>query len=78
MEQVTRVRLRWIGHELHADADLVIAPATSLDRAHELAHAAEHRLIQAVPRLTAAVVHAYPARQANPAATRPVKAPVRP
>jgi cation diffusion facilitator family transporter len=60
VQDVRRVRLRWIGHELHADADLAIDPATSLDAAHQLAHDAEHRLTHAVPRLTAAVVHAYP------------------
>jgi cation diffusion facilitator family transporter len=63
VQRVRRVRLRWIGHELHADADLVIDGATPIDRAHRLAHDAEHRLTHAVPRLTAAVVHAYPAHR---------------
>lgn len=58
--EVRRVRMRWIGHELHADADLVIAPNTPLEDAHRIAHSAEHRLTHAVPRLTEAVVHAYP------------------
>ena len=34
---VRGVRMRWIGHEIHADADLVIAPSTPLVAAHELA-----------------------------------------
>lgn len=57
---VRRVRMRWIGHEIHADADLDIDSSTSLAEAHHLAHAAEHELTHAVPKLTSAVVHAYP------------------
>ena len=57
---VRRVRMRWIGHQIHADADLDIDGHTTLAQAHELAHVAEHQLVQAIPKLTAAVVHAYP------------------
>ena len=52
--------MRWIGHEIHADADLDIDSQTSLAEAHQLAHTAEQELIGAVPKLTSAVVHAYP------------------
>ncbi|MFI7589878.1 cation diffusion facilitator family transporter [Spongisporangium articulatum] len=58
---VRRVRMRWIGHELHAEADLTVADDTTLDQAHRVAHAAEQTLIRAVPKLTRALVHAYPA-----------------
>ena len=57
---VRRVRMRWIGHEIHADADLDIDFSTSLADAHRLAHSAEHELTHAVPKLASAVVHAYP------------------
>jgi cation diffusion facilitator family transporter len=56
---VRSVRMRWIGHQLHADAELVIDPATTLQCAHQLAHDAEHTLTRAVPKLTSALVHAY-------------------
>ncbi|GAB3037979.1 cation transporter [Nocardioides flavus (ex Wang et al. 2016)] len=62
---VRRVRMRWIGHEIHADADLDIDRHASLADAHRLAHAAEHQLTQAVPKLTSAVVHAYPTSTGN-------------
>lgn len=58
---VTGVRLRWIGHELHAEAELTIEPGATLEEGHTLAHRAEAELKRAVPKLTAAVVHAYPA-----------------
>lgn len=61
VKQVRSVKMRWIGHRLHADAELDIDPATSLSEAHKLAHDAEHTLTHAVPKLTSALVHAYPA-----------------
>jgi cation diffusion facilitator family transporter len=60
--EVRAVRMRWIGHRLHAEAELSIDRATSLDDAHALAHTAEHTLTHAVPKLESAIVHAYPAR----------------
>jgi cation diffusion facilitator family transporter len=61
VRSVRRVRMRWIGHRLHADAELDIDPNTSLEDAHRIAHDAEHQLTHAVPRLDSALVHAYPA-----------------
>ena len=58
---VRSVKMRWIGHRLHADAELDIDPATSLTEAHRIAHEAEHTLTHAVPKLSSALIHAYPA-----------------
>ena len=58
---VRGLRMRWIGHRLHADAELDIDPAISLSEAHQLAHDAEHTLTHAVPKLSSALIHAYPA-----------------
>ncbi|WP_328992716.1 cation diffusion facilitator family transporter [Kribbella sp. NBC_01245] len=71
VQAVRRVRMRWIGHELHADVDLVIDAGDSA-QAHRLAHEAEHELTHAVPRLRTAVVHAYPSDDPalGPAAAR--------
>ncbi|MFI1868696.1 cation diffusion facilitator family transporter [Streptomyces jumonjinensis] len=52
-----QVRMRWIGHTLRAEADIVVDPQLTVVQAHRLAVAAEHALIHAVPRLTAATVH---------------------
>ncbi|MGW7578482.1 cation diffusion facilitator family transporter [Streptomyces sp. NPDC054765] len=54
---VGQVRMRWIGHALRAEADIVVDPDLTVVQAHALAVAAEHALIHAVPRLTAATVH---------------------
>jgi cation diffusion facilitator family transporter len=58
---VSGLRLRWIGHRLHAEAALVVDAALSLVAAHEIAADAEHQLTHHVPRLTGATVHVDPA-----------------
>ncbi|MER6915064.1 cation diffusion facilitator family transporter [Streptomyces sp. NPDC000594] len=52
-----QVRMRWIGHALRAETDIVVDPHLTVVQAHRIAVAAEHALIHAVPRLTAATVH---------------------
>ncbi|MGH3486119.1 MAG: cation diffusion facilitator family transporter [Nocardioidaceae bacterium] len=58
---VRQIRMRWIGHRIHAEADLVVDAGVSLATGHDIAHAAEHRLTHGVPKLSSALVHAYPA-----------------
>jgi divalent metal cation (Fe/Co/Zn/Cd) transporter len=53
--------MRWIGHRLHADAELDVDPSTSLRDAHRVAHAAEHTLTHTVQKLSTVLIHAYPA-----------------
>ncbi|GEL20953.1 cation diffusion facilitator family transporter [Pseudonocardia asaccharolytica] len=60
VEGVERVRLRWIGHALHAEVTLGVASDLSLVQAHRVAHDAEDALIRGVPRLATATVHAHP------------------
>jgi divalent metal cation (Fe/Co/Zn/Cd) transporter len=58
---VRALRMRWIGHQIHAEADLDIDARATLVDAHRLAHDAEHRLTHDVPKLRSAAIHAYPA-----------------
>jgi cation diffusion facilitator family transporter len=53
---VGQVRLRWIGHRLRAECDIQVDPGSTALAAHQVAVGAEHALIHAIPRLTAAVV----------------------
>ncbi|GIH18084.1 cation diffusion facilitator family transporter [Rugosimonospora africana] len=57
---VGAVHLRWIGHQLRAECEIIVDADLTVARAHAIAVDAEHRLIHAVPRLTAALVHADP------------------
>jgi len=61
VQAVRSVRMRWIGHRLHADAELDVDATLNLAQAHRIAHNAEHELTHAVPKLTTALIHAYPA-----------------
>ncbi|MEV7028697.1 cation diffusion facilitator family transporter [Streptomyces sp. NPDC093272] len=58
---VGELRLRWIGHRLRAEVAVVVDGESTVRQAHAVAVAAEHALLHAVPRLTAALVHADPA-----------------
>ncbi|MEN4448049.1 cation diffusion facilitator family transporter, partial [Mycobacterium sp. SM3041] len=60
VRSVHSVRMRWMGHRLHADVELDLDPELSLAQAHQIAHDAEHHLVHAVPKLTTALIHAYP------------------
>jgi cation diffusion facilitator family transporter len=61
IDVVRDLRIRWIGHTLRAEADVVVDSQITLAEAHDLAHHAERHLLEQVRRLTAATVHASPA-----------------
>lgn len=65
VQAVRSVRMRWIGHRLHADAELDVDPALDLAQAHRIAHDAEHELTHTVLKLTTALIHAYPAEHGS-------------
>jgi cation diffusion facilitator family transporter len=65
VQSVQSVRLRWIGHRLHADAEFDVDPTLSLTAAHRIAHHSEHDLTHALPKLATAMIHAYPAHDAS-------------
>jgi cation diffusion facilitator family transporter len=66
VQAVRSLRMRWIGHRLHADAELDVDPTLNLAQAHRIAHDAEHELTHAVPKLTTTLIHAYPAEHDYP------------
>jgi cation diffusion facilitator family transporter len=57
---VGTLRMRWIGHHLRAEVTIVVSEDLSVRAAHEVAVQAEHSLLHAIPRLSAALVHADP------------------
>jgi cation diffusion facilitator family transporter len=60
VRRVGSVRLRWIGHALHAEVEILVDHDMSVVDAHAVAVEAEHRLIHELPRLRAATVHTDP------------------
>ncbi|MFI1400498.1 cation diffusion facilitator family transporter [Streptomyces sp. NPDC020681] len=61
VRQVSELRMRWIGHRLRAEVAIVVDGELNVRDAHQVAVDAEHALLHAVPKLTAALVHADPA-----------------
>ncbi len=55
-----QVRLRWIGHQIRAECEVIVDPDITAIQAHQVAVTAEHALLHAIPRLAAALVHADP------------------
>ncbi len=60
VEEVGVVRVRWIGHRLHAEAEVVVDEVRTIGEAHEIAERARHALLHGVPHLSSAIIHADP------------------
>lgn len=61
VSEVRSIRLRWVGHSLHAEADICTSADQSLRISHRLAHEAETVLMREMRRLGSATVHVGPA-----------------
>jgi cation diffusion facilitator family transporter len=60
---VERTRVRWIGHQLHVDADVTLDAHLDLVQAHHLLEETRHQLLHDIPRLADALLHASPTNQ---------------
>jgi cation diffusion facilitator family transporter len=61
IHHVDAVRIRWVGHELWLEAEVVSDGEQSLAEAHRIAEVAHHQLLHKVPRLARATIHSNPA-----------------
>ena len=61
VEEVEDVRIRWIGHELHAEVQIAVDPLMTVAEGHAVAVRGHHALLHAVDRLSSATVHVDPA-----------------
>jgi cation diffusion facilitator family transporter len=62
IKAVDAVRLRWVGHNLHAEAEVVSDGRLTLAEAHDVAEHAHHHLLHEVPRLARVTIHTSPDR----------------
>lgn len=60
VEEVGAVRIRWIGHRLHAEAEVVVDERLTVADAHAVVERARHALLHDVPHLASAIIHADP------------------
>jgi cation diffusion facilitator family transporter len=61
VRDVGAIRLRWVGHHLHAETDLTVEPTLTIAQAHSIAVEAEHQLLHSMPRLARVTIHTDPA-----------------
>jgi cation diffusion facilitator family transporter len=63
IETVDAVRVRWIGHELHAEAEVTSDADLPLSAAHAIAEDARHQLLHQVRRLSSVIIHTNPSNR---------------
>ncbi len=61
VQDVSEVRVRWLGHRLHAEVNLAVKPEISIESGHEIAVDVRHRLLHHLRYLSNATIHIDPA-----------------
>jgi cation diffusion facilitator family transporter len=65
VEGVTEVRVRWIGHRLHAEVNLAVRLDLPISEAHTFGCDARHEIMHLVPYLSNVIVHVDPADESG-------------
>ncbi len=60
VQNVSEVRVRWLGHRLHAEVNIAVNPELSIERGHEIAKEVRHQLLHYLRYLSNATVHIDP------------------
>jgi cation diffusion facilitator family transporter len=61
VEGVSEVRVRWLGHRLHAELNVAVDPELSVENGHEIAKEVRHHLLHELRYLSNATIHVDPA-----------------
>ena len=60
VRDVTEVRIRWLGHRLHAEINIAVSPELPVEKGHEIATEVRHQLLHHVRYLSDATIHVDP------------------
>jgi cation diffusion facilitator family transporter len=60
VQDVSEVRVRWLGHRLHAEVNIAVNPQISVEKGHEIANEARHQLLHHLRYLSNATIHIDP------------------
>jgi len=60
VNEVTEVRVRWIGHRLLAEVNIAVPSDLSVEQGHAIANAVRHELLHHLPYLSNATIHVDP------------------
>ena len=58
---VSEVRVRWLGHRMHAELNLAVNQSLSVEKGHEIAKDVRHELLHHLRYLSSATIHIDPA-----------------
>lgn len=60
VQDVSEVRVRWLGHRLHAEVNIAMSPEISVEEGHEIGIEVRHQLLHHLRYLSNATVHIDP------------------
>jgi cation diffusion facilitator family transporter len=60
VEEITEVRVRWLGHRLLAEVNIAVQSDLSVERGHAIAQEVRHQLLHHLHYLSNAVIHVDP------------------
>ena len=60
VEEVTDLRVRWLGHRLHVEVSITVPGGLSVVEGHEIAKEVRHQLLHHLPHLGRVMVHVDP------------------
>jgi divalent metal cation (Fe/Co/Zn/Cd) transporter len=63
VQSLDQMRVRWIGHTLHAEANVQVDGALSTSDSHGIAEEVRHAMLHAAPWLRSATVHVDPSER---------------
>ena len=63
---ITDVKVRWLGHRLHAEVNITVGASLSVEQGHAIAQAFRHEILHDLRFLSDATIHVDPATSAGP------------
>jgi cation diffusion facilitator family transporter len=57
VQDVTEVRVRWIGHRLHAEINVAVTPDLTVEKGHDIAMEVRHQLLHSLRYLSNVTIH---------------------
>jgi cation diffusion facilitator family transporter len=60
VQDVSKIRLRWVGHALEASLAITVDCDMTVSQGHRIAEEVRHRLVHGIARLDTAVIHVNP------------------
>lgn len=65
VKAITDVKVRWLGHRLHAEINMTVDSSLSVEKGHAIAMAYQHELLHHLKYLSGATIHVDPATESG-------------